>query len=206
MGELAMFPLQAVLLPGMALPLHVFEPRYRALMDHCLAGDREFGVALIERGSEVGGGDVRADAGVVARIVQAEQAPDGRWGVLAVGTRRVRVERWLDDDPYPRAEVVDWPDPAPVDPAALTAGYGERVRQVRRLLALLSELGQPAQPLAEVSDDPDVGLWQLALLAPLGSLDRYRLLATDGPEARLVLLGGLLDELEAEVEARLAAG
>ena len=40
MGELAMFPLQAVLLPGMALPLHVFEPRYRALMDHCLAGDR----------------------------------------------------------------------------------------------------------------------------------------------------------------------
>ena len=59
MGELAMFPLQAVLLPGMVLPLHVFEPRYRALMDHCLAGDREFGVALIERGSEVGGDDVR---------------------------------------------------------------------------------------------------------------------------------------------------
>ena len=49
MGELAMFPLQAVLLPGMALPLHVFEPRYRALMDDCLAGDREFGVALIQR-------------------------------------------------------------------------------------------------------------------------------------------------------------
>jgi Lon protease-like protein len=201
-----MFPLQAVLLPGMVLPLHVFEPRYRALMDDCLAGDREFGVALIERGSEVGGDDVRAGVGVVARIVQADQAPDGRWGVLAVGTRRVQVECWLDDDPYPRAEVADWPDASTVDPVALTAGYGERVRQVRRLLALLSELGQPAQPLAEVSDDPDVGLWQLALLAPLGALDRYRLLATDGAEARLALLVDLLDDLEAEIEARLAAG
>jgi Lon protease-like protein len=199
-----MFPLQAVLLPGMVLPLHVFEPRYRVLMDHCLAGDREFGVALIQRGSEVGGGDVRAEAAVVARIVQADQAPDGRWGVLAVGTRRVRVERWLDDDPFPRAEVVDWPDSAPVDPVALTAGYDDRVRQVRRLLALLTELGQPAEPLAEVSDDPSDGLWQLALLSPLGALDRYRLLTADGPDARLGLLGGLIDDLELEVEARLS--
>ena len=70
-----MFPLGGVLLPGAVLPLHVFEPRYRQLVVDCLAdddGDPEFGVTLIERGSEVGGGDQRTDVGVVARMVRVE--------------------------------------------------------------------------------------------------------------------------------------
>ena len=75
-----MFPLGTVLFPGAVLPLHVFEPRYRALVRDCLAGDREFGVVLIERGSEVGGGDVRVEVGTVARIVQVAEPPDGRVG------------------------------------------------------------------------------------------------------------------------------
>ena len=70
-----------------ALPLHVFEPRYRALVEHCLAARRpEFGVVLIERGSEVGGGDTRFDVGTVARIVEASQFPDGRYALVTVGT------------------------------------------------------------------------------------------------------------------------
>src|SRR5688500_13997113 len=112
MAELPMFPLGSVLLPGMFLPLHVFEPRYRAMVEHCLAGDHEFGVVLIERGREVGGGDVRTHAGTVARIAEARQFADGRWALAAVGMRRIRVEAWLEDDPYPRAEVVEWPDEA----------------------------------------------------------------------------------------------
>ncbi|HEV7759443.1 MAG TPA: LON peptidase substrate-binding domain-containing protein, partial [Acidimicrobiales bacterium] len=99
-----MFPLGTVLVPGMLLPLHVFEPRYRQMLDDCLAGDRTFGVVLIERGSEVGGGDVRTGVGTLARILQAEQAADGRWALMAVGARRIRIDRWLPDDPYPRAE------------------------------------------------------------------------------------------------------
>ena len=62
-----MFPLGNVLFPHAQLPLHVFEPRYRALAETCLAGDGEFGVVLIERGSEVGGGDTRFSIGTVAR-------------------------------------------------------------------------------------------------------------------------------------------
>src|SRR5829696_5584015 len=100
-----MFPLGTVLLPGAYLPLHVFEPRYRALVRDCLEGDGEFGVALIERGQEVGGGDSRFDVACVARIVEAGEMPDGRWALGTVGVRRARVEAWLPDDPYPRAEV-----------------------------------------------------------------------------------------------------
>jgi Lon protease-like protein len=106
-----MFPLGTPLLPGAALPLNVFELRYLMLMDDCrAAASPEFGVALIARGSEVGGGDERTDVGCVARIVRMLEHEDGRRSVLAVGDRRVRIERWLDDDPYPVALVEDWPD------------------------------------------------------------------------------------------------
>src|SRR5215218_5003894 len=110
-----MFPLGTVLFPGMPLTLHVFEPRYRALMAACVAGaDRgeppEFGVVLIERGTEVGGGDQRFGIGTVARLTQVAKLPDGRYATLALGTRRVAVRSWLPDDPYPRAEVDDLED------------------------------------------------------------------------------------------------
>ena len=97
-----MFPLGSVLFPSIFLPLHVFEPRYRALARHCLDGDQEFGVVLIERGSEVGGDDVRTSVGTVARILEAAELEDGRWVLGTVGTRRIRVRGWLPDDPYPR--------------------------------------------------------------------------------------------------------
>ena len=84
-----MFPLHTVLFPGVALPLHVFEPRYRALTRHCLDGDGRFGVVLIERGSEVGGGDARLSVGTCARIVEAAELPDGRWVLMVLGVERV---------------------------------------------------------------------------------------------------------------------
>src|SRR3546814_13839840 len=105
MRSVPMFRLGSAVLPVAGLPIHVIENRYRALMKDCMAGDREFGVVLIERGSEVGGGDVRADVGTVARIAEASELPDGRWALIAVGDRRIRVTSWLPDDPYPRAEV-----------------------------------------------------------------------------------------------------
>src|SRR4051794_2814499 len=165
-----MFPLGSVLLPGMVLPLHVFEPRYRALVRDCLDGDREFGVALIERGSEVGGGDIRAMAGTIAEILQAEEFDDGRWALVAVGTRRVRVQGWLPDDPYPVAEVDDWPDVPPRDLADADEAYRDRVAALRRVLALAVELGAEADPMVELSDDPVAGSYQIGVLAPLGAL------------------------------------
>ena len=69
-----MFPLGSVLLPGVVMPLHIFEPRYRALARRCLEGDRRFGVVLIERGSEVGGGDVRCGVGTRAEVVAGRRS------------------------------------------------------------------------------------------------------------------------------------
>lgn len=200
-----MFPLGTVLVPGMPLPLHVFEPRYRQLMHDCLAGTPEFGVTLIERGSEVGGGEVRVAVGTVARIVEAGMMEDGRWMLVAIGTRRIRVLEWLVDDPYPRAEVDDWPDPE-VEPGALDGLIDLQVR-LRRVLALKAELGDPAvQVDVELADDPVLATWQVAASSGLGPFDLYRVLGTEGPVDRLMLVDHLLTDEEELLTARLAAG
>jgi Lon protease-like protein len=203
MTVLAMFPLGTVLLPGGVLPLHVFEPRYRAMVRDCLEGSREFGVVLIDRGHEVGGNDVRRPIGTVARMVQVAELADGRYGMITVGMRRIRVERWLEDDPYPRAEVVDWPDLAdgtPVDVAQVTG-------RVRRLAALALELGDSTgDPSQDLADEPEMLSFQLATLAPLGDGDRYRLLSAPSTAQRFGLLSTLLDDAEAVLSFRLSDG
>jgi Lon protease-like protein len=201
-----MFPLGSVLLPGVVLPLHVFEPRYRALVRDCLAGDRSFGVVLIERGSEVGGGDVRTDVGTLARIVRVDELPGERYGVVAVGLHRIRVTRWLPDDPYPRAEVEPWPDrsgpAAGGDEAALT----EVTALLRRAAALRTELGEPAPPLdLELGDDPVVAGYRATALSPLGPVDRHDLLCASTAGERIDRLRELLRGQIELLEARLAA-
>ena len=200
-----MFPLGSVLVPGMVLPLQVFEPRYRQLVRDCTAGDNEFGVVLIARGSDVGGGDVRTDAGTLARIVQVDELPDGRFVVGAVGLRRIRVERWLDDDPYPRAETVDWPE-VTGDPGPGTAPDVEQVAGlVRRAAALHAELGEPAAPVdLELSADPVIAGYQAALAVPFGPADRQDVLCAPTVADRFVLLRDLLADHVMVLEARLA--
>ena len=136
-----MFPLGSVLLPAMLLPLHIFEPRYQQMMADLVAADGDsFGVTLIERGHEVGGGDIRAMIGCRAQVLDCVQGPDGRWGVLAVGTERIRIGEWLPDDPYPRALVDPAPDVASGLSASETTQLGHLERRVRRCAALASEL------------------------------------------------------------------
>jgi Lon protease-like protein len=191
-GRAPMFPLGTVLLPHSVLPLHVFEARYRELVRDCLRDASEFGVVLIERGSEVGGGDTRFDVGTMARIGEARRLPGGRWVLLADGVRRIRVERWMPDDPYPVASVRDWPDEGPAS-APSEDSLREAERAVRRALALAAESGGPRMAPATVSldDDPRVACWQLCAAAPLGALDKQVLLAVPGASERLSRLTDL---------------
>lgn len=200
-----MFPLGSVLLPSVGLPLHVFEARYRALTRDCLAGPGEFGVVLIERGSEVGGGDVRSHVGTAASIVQADELAGGRWALLVVGTRRIRVEEWLGDDPYPLAEVRDWPDHEPDAPHS--EALSRTVKRLRCVLGLAAEAGDAAAPATvELSTDPVMAGYQAVALAPLGPHDRQRLLAAATPSGRLLDLERLLWEEQAVLEMRLRGG
>lgn len=201
-----MFPLGSPLLPGAVLPLHIFEPRYRALAQRCTSNEDPFGVVMIERGSEVGGGDVRADVGCLAIITQYKELPDGRWVMLATGDRRIRVVEWLQDDPYPRALAVDWPD----DPAEVSAQERKSaVARLRRLRARASEIGalgvtaaesaaidDQLALLAETPVESSAWSFQLATLVPAGPFDRHNMLCALDPARRLGVIGEVLDGVE----------
>ena len=202
---LPMFPLGTVLFPHAALSLHVFEPRYRALTHDVLRTGQEFGVVLIERGSEVGGGDSRFGVGTVARVTEATELPDGRWVLMTVGSRRIRIATWLPDDPYPVALVEDVPEPPLDDRGAVV--LDDAADAVRRALMLKAELGEGAAPARfELDADPAVAAYQLAAMAPLGPVDHQRLLETVDPGERLRLLVALASEAGDLLAYRLSGG
>jgi len=202
-----MFPLGTVLFPNAPLPLHVFEPRYRALTETCLRGDGKFGVVLIERGREVGGGDSRFSVGTVARIVEAARTPDGRYLLATEGVERLRVRRWLSDDPFPRAEIEVLPEPKRAAPGASEQRDAVE-RLLTRVLALSGELGDRAPSVdAPVLDaDPVRASFEAAARAPIGPLDAQRLLELDDPSHRLEQLGAMLQEAAEVLQFRLAGG
>lgn len=199
-----MFPLGTVVMPGGFLPLHVFEPRYRSLVADVLDGDGRFGTVLIERGAEVGGGDQRFNVGTVVEVVNALHQPDGRWALVAVGRQRMVIERWLAEEPYPRGSVQ-------LDTAALVrpqpALLAEAETFVRRAVTLHAELtgsgpGRARDPLPAGED----AVWYLADLAPLGDLDRQRVLEAPDADSRLRLLADLARECADMLAQRLGEG
>ncbi len=208
--SLPMFPLGTVLFPGQGLPLHIFEPRYRQLARDCVRANREFGVVLIERGSEVGGGDMRFDVGTVAHIGEEVEMPDGRWVLMATGTRRIRVVCWLPDDPYPVALVASLPDSnldTMSDPGAGQA-LAAAERGVRRALAYQAELDQgPTVPATvALSADPEVAIWQLCGFAPIGPVDQQRLLELESSGQRARLLAEMAGQTADQLAHLLAGG
>jgi Lon protease-like protein len=202
-----MFPLGTVLFPGGVLPLHVFEPRYREMVWDCLRDGLGFGVVLISRGREVGGGDQRVGVGTEARIDQAAALPDGRWALLAVGHQRIAIDSWLPEAPYPRARVRNLSSGRSALDDQVVADVLSTIRRVR---ALMSELGEGrfasgVEPSAD-GDDAEQVLWNLCDAAPLGPLDRQRLLDVEHVTERTRILTDLMMDVEADVLRLLAEG
>lgn len=191
--KMPMFPLGTVLLPGCLLPLHVFEDRYKKLFND-LSGDRQlFGVCLIERGSEVGGGDTRFNVGTVARVLLRRDLDGGRLAIVVGGTNRFRVTKWFDEIDYPIAEIEEFDDIEDVESSAI-----DEVRPlVTRVNSIATELGYPNQPIDPVEQGgPVVRLYHLIDSTPLDVLDRQRLLETPALAERLIMFRTLLADLE----------
>ena len=149
--ELPLFPLNTVLCPGIALPLHIFEERYRAMVRHCLETTSPFGVVLIREGRESGTGTISfTGIGTIAEIRDAGTYDDGRYDLLVVGTRRFEIRRVLSGKrPYLVAEV-DVLDEAVGDEEA---AHRLAMTATRRFVTYL-ELLQPRS--GETADEIDV--------------------------------------------------
>ena len=181
MAVMPMFPLGSVLMPAMPLNLRIFEERYLKLLGDLLGEETpEFGVVLIERGQEVGGGEKRMGVGTIASVNEIGTT-DEFYGLQSVGSRRFRVNAWLPDDPYPVADIDFLPDLLWDDNLMPARVHLET--KVRRLLAFASEFGD-LQYGADVqfSDDPMEACWQLAGVLPVGQLDQLDLLQSQSAE------------------------
>ncbi|MFI7023514.1 LON peptidase substrate-binding domain-containing protein [Micromonospora sp. NPDC049900] len=196
-ARLPVFPLTTVLFPGLVLPLHIFEERYRALVRHLVdlpsGAPREFGVVAIRSGWEVAPGPGRVtpgtgevtlhEVGCTAELREVAELPDGGFDIVTVGKRRFRVTE-IDSAsaPYLTAEVQWLPEPSGPDEAA--ALLAARVTAVfRQYLGLMR--AEPEQLSEQLPEDPTVLSHLVAATAALTVADRQRLLAIDDTAARL---------------------
>jgi hypothetical protein len=181
MTVMPMFPLGSVLMPAMPLSLRIFEERYLKLLgDLMLSETPEFGVVLIERGPEVGGGEKRLEIGTLASVTDIGTL-DQFYGLESTGTQRFRVNAWLPDDPYPMADIDFIPDLIWND--SLMPARVHLETKVRSLLAVASEFGDLQYgPDTELSDNPMDACWQLAGVLPVGALDQQDLLQSQSAD------------------------
>ena len=176
-----MFPLGSVLLPAMPLPLRIFEQRYLKLLGDLVASEKpEFGVVLIERGKEVGGGEKRMSIGTIASVTEIGTTQEFL-GLESFGSQRFRINAWLPDDPYPLADIELLPDLIWDD--SLLPAKAHLETKVRQLLAFVSEFGNHQfRADIEFSDDPMDACWQMAGVLPVGPLDQLDLLGSQSAD------------------------
>ena len=186
---LPLFPLGTVLFPGLVLPLHVFEERYRDLVRDLLQlpdEQQQFGVVTIREGREVGSDGITAlyDVGCTARLRRVEAYDDGRYDLVTVGAERFRLTSLSDDRSYFSGEVEWLPDTlgdpaeaAVLDPAVRAAYEG--------YLRALSEAGGTEVEVPELPEDPLVLSHLVAATMLLDLSDRQDLLEQADGRARL---------------------
>lgn len=191
-----MFPLNAVVYPGVSVPLRVFEDRYRALIHHLLRVDdpseRVFGSVGIREGYEVGdhGAQSLFRVGVRLQLTEVESHPDGTFDIIAVGRDRIRLDRLDGSGNFPVGEVDQLPEPT-------VAVDEEIVEQARATFTAyrfaLREIAQ--DPFnGSLPQDPLYLSWTLAACAPLPMAERQELLEADDAAHRLSLVTDLLRE------------
>lgn len=191
--ELPLFPLHTVLCPGIALPLHIFEERYRELVRRCLETSEPFGVVLIRDGREVGGGTISFSAvGTLAEIRQAGRYPDGRFDLLVVGTKRFVIERVaVGDKAYFVAEASEVDDVVADEAVARRLANRATRRFVRYLELLQARTGETAEAV-DVRVEVETEDVSPAGAADVGGGDdpagtEPSMLAGEGSERRVVI-------------------
>ncbi|MGN0064384.1 MAG: LON peptidase substrate-binding domain-containing protein [Nocardioides sp.] len=199
-APLPMFPLSSVVFPGMTVPLHVFEDRYRALVHHLLTEpdptQRVFGTVAIREGYEVGdhGGQSLYRVGTLMQLTEVEENPDGTFDVVAVARERLRLSEMVPGAEHPQGLTTPWPD----DPEPVPDEIAIRARAVfTAYRAAVADLrGDPFE--GHLPRDGEYLSWTLSALAPLPMAERQLLLEAAGPLSRLQLVTTYLrDELRA---------
>lgn len=195
-----MFPLNSVVFPGMTLPLHVFEDRYRMLVSHLLTiedpAERVFGTVAIREGYEVGdhGAQSVYRVGCLLQLTEAERQPDGTFAIIAVGRERLVLDHMERGGDFPLGVANVVTEPAVAVPEEIL--HRARATFTAYRAAMIELQGDPFS--GALPRDPDYLGWTLSALAPLPMAERQSLLEAENATERLILVTRLLgNELRA---------
>ena len=193
--EIPLFPLRTVLFPGMALPLRIFEERYRIMVAELLKSGGVFGVVLIREGGEVGGGARPFEVGTTARIEESTEIGGGRYALMARGSRRFRILKMLEPRPYPYGDIEIIRD----EPAAPSVQLERAIETVRATFPTYFRLALSLTDQWAQGMKLPTGAHELVnFLAPWVQADeeaKQRLLEIEPAEQRVAQLAELLDDL-----------
>ena len=179
---LPLFPLRLVMFPGQMLPLHVFEPRYRMMINQCIADREPFGIVLMRddiadwRGFN-GQVDLPHEIGTTAYIHQVERLGDGRLNIVTVGLNRFVIRQLLFDMPYLRAEVEEFPLQA-VEDEVLADDAASLRRLLNSYVQRLSEVIDAEIDADDMPDEPEELAFLTASTLQIPWDDKQTLLAT----------------------------
>jgi Lon protease-like protein len=204
LDHLPLFPLGVVLFPGTALPLHLFEPRYRRLLADVRAGDSRFGIL-----TGIGGVAERdlppGRVGCVAEVTEVEMMPDGRANIVVVGRERFTLETFVESaSPYHVASVQLLPDTGTASAVALAVASDDVAQHFRQVVKAVHLINGTTGKVPQLPDDPAQLAWTIAAMIDLDLDARYRLLAERDPAARLAAIDAVLRKAIPELELQAA--
>ena len=201
---LPFFPLPVVLFPGVTLPLHIFEPRYRRMVADVMAGDRLFALARLPEGTaerELPRGYV----GCVAHIDQVQALPDGRSNIAVMGRERLALDQYVTSElPYHIATFAVYEDETAATPSDAEAA--DHLRSTFQHVAdAARRLSEDKRTLPELPDDPTLLAFRIAAMIDLDLDTRQQILTSRSPTERLGTLQSLLDRALPPLEERASA-
>ena len=198
-SHISLFPLNTILVPGLVLPLHIFEPRYRLMVQELLEipdeEEREFGVVAIRDGHDVStlGIDALHPIGISAVMREVAPSEGGRYDIVTTGARRFTVKALDTSSPLLSADVEWLPEPVPVESAELSLLTESTLSEFAAYRAALSgELNSNVSIFEELPKDPVVVGYLLTAAILLPTDERQALLGAETAESRLELVRTLL--------------
>lgn len=173
--KLPLFPLNTVLFPGMVLPLHIFEPRYKLMIGQCIADNAPFGVVLIRSGQEVGEAAVPYGVGTSAYVRKVDQLSDGRMNIECVGYQRFKINELQSTEAYMTGLIETMP--ALEEDLPTVPGLVETLKEILPpYLSLVSRATGKTFQADLLPGQADALAYWTAIIAPLENADKQTLL------------------------------
>lgn len=181
---LPLFPLSTVLFPGQLLPLHIFEDRYKIMINECMRREAVFGVVLIHEGSEVGKTATPFDIGTLARIRRTDQTEEGDINLVCLGEARFKILELNHDYPYLAARVEIWPW-KPLEPDEIVSMSLILKELLKRYLKTLAKVTKMQVDLGNLPGEPLLLAYLAAIALQISNHEKQRILSEPG-QAELI--------------------